>query len=90
MIAANHMMGRFNCDGEFFRAWNGDNTEGWAIIDCMMNIPLLYRATEETGDPRFAMAAIKHADKTMKYHVRPDGSCNHINEYIGDSKWLNS
>ncbi len=81
MIAANYMMGRFNCDGEFFRAWNGSNTEGWAIIDCMMNLPLLYRATEEIGDPRFAMAAIKHADKTMKYHVRPDGSCNHINEY---------
>lgn len=81
MIAVNHMMGRFNCDGEFFRAWNGNGTEGWAIIDCMMNIPLLYRATEETGDRRFASAAIKHADKTMQYHVRSDGSCNHINEY---------
>ncbi len=25
MIAANHMMGRYNCDGEFMRAWKGEN-----------------------------------------------------------------
>lgn len=82
LIAVNHMMGRYNCEGEFFRAWNGNNDKaGWAIIDCMMNIPLLYRASEELEDKRFEMAARKHADKTMKYHVRPDGSCNHINEY---------
>ena len=82
LIAVNHMMGRFNCDGEFFRAWNGGaDKAGWAIIDCMMNIPILYRASEELNDERFSMAARKHADKTMKYHVRPDGSCNHINEY---------
>jgi len=82
LIAANHMMGRYNCDGEFFKAWNGsDEFLGWAIIDCMMNIPILYRASEELKDKRFANAAIRFADKTMKYHVREDGSCNHINEY---------
>ena len=81
MIAANHMMGRYNCCGEFFRAWNDEGTEGWSIIDCMMNLPLLYRASEITGDKRFAMAAMKHADKTAMYHVREDGSCRHIVEY---------
>lgn len=86
LIAANHLMGRFNVDAGFLRAWNGgDNVKGWAIIDCMMNIPLLYRASEEVGDKRFSMVANIHADKTMKYHVRQDGSCNHINEYNPDT-----
>ena len=81
LVAANHMMGRFVCDGGFFRAWNGEECAGWAIIDCMMNLPLLYRASEEINDERYKVAAIRHADITMKYHVREDGSCNHINEY---------
>lgn len=82
LVAANHLMGRFNSDGGFIRAWNGgEDVKGWAIIDCMMNIPLLYRASEETEDDRFAMVANKHADKTMKFHIRADGSCHHIVEY---------
>ncbi len=80
LLAANTLMGRFNTDAGYIRAWNGDH-KGWAIIDCMMNIPMLFRASEIVDDDRFAMVAMRHADKTMKYHVRHDGSCNHINEY---------
>lgn len=82
--AANLLAGRFNLAGGFIRAWNdfgeGD-TRGWAIIDCMLNIPLLYWATEETGDPRFKQIAVKHADTAMDAFVRPDGSVNHIVEF---------
>jgi Glycosyl Hydrolase Family 88. len=82
--AANLLAGRFNLAGGFIRAWNdleeGD-TRGWAIIDCMLNIPLLYWATEETGDPRFRQMAMKHADTTMDAFVRPDGSVHHIVEF---------
>lgn len=81
LIAANHLMGRYNSNGEYIVAWNGEQNKGWAIIDCMMNIPLLYRASIELKDDRYAMIARNHANKTMKYHVREDGSCNHINEY---------
>lgn len=81
LIAANHLMGRFNCRANYFRAWNGKDVEGWAIIDCMMNLPLLYRASETINDDRFKYAAIKHADKTMTYQVREDGGCYHIVEY---------
>ena len=76
LLAANLLAGRFNPAG-FIRAWNDDHT-GWAIIDCMMNLNLLYRASEMTGDPRFRKIAMIHADTAMKYFVRPDGSCNHI------------
>ncbi|KAF6655228.1 glycoside hydrolase family 88 protein [Paenibacillus polymyxa] len=83
MHAANLLAGRYNLAGEFIRAWNdleGEDTRGWAIIDCMLNIPLLYWASEETGDPRFRQIAVKHADMTMNTFVRADGSVNHIVE----------
>lgn len=82
--AATLLAGRFNPAGGFIRAWNdledGD-TRGWAIIDCMFNIPLLYWATEETGDPRFRQIALRHADTAMTAFVRRDGSVNHIVEF---------
>ena len=72
---------RFNHDGGFIRSWNGRGMEGYACIDCMMNIPLLYWASEETGDQRFRQIAMHHADKTMENHVRGDGSVYHIIQY---------
>lgn len=75
--AATLLAGRFNAQAKFIRAWNGDKI-GWGIIDCMMNIPLLYWASDESGDPRFRYAAMTHADTAMTAFVRPDGSCNHI------------
>ena len=77
LYAADMLAGRFNPNG-FIRAWNGEGREGWAIVDCMMNLPLLYWATEITGDPRYRLIAMRHADTTMEHFVRPDGSCNHI------------
>lgn len=77
MFAANVLAGRFNPKGGFIRAWNG-NTDGWTIIDSMMNIPLLYRASGECNDTRFENVAKIHADTLMRTHIREDGSCNHI------------
>jgi unsaturated chondroitin disaccharide hydrolase len=84
MLAASNMAGRFNIAGRFIRAWNNwDNVDrrGYAIIDCMMNLPLLYWATKETTDPRFEMIARAHADTAMRDFVREDGSVNHIVVY---------
>lgn len=75
--AANILAGRFNVTGNFIRAWNGDRS-GWMIVDCLMNLSLLYWASEETGDPRFGMIARRHADTALEELLRPDGSCNHI------------
>ncbi len=44
------------------------------IIDCMMNLPLLYWAWKETEDPRFRHIAVNHADMAQTCFVRPDGS----------------
>ena len=74
--AANLLAGRFNPVG-YISAWN-QNRPGWAIIDCMMNLSLLYWASEETGDPRFGNIARVHADTTLREFLREDGSCDHI------------
>ncbi len=81
--AANILAGRFNPAGNYIRAWNnglweGHEVSGWMIIDCMMNIPILYWASQELNDPRYKHIAAAHARTAQKYIVRPDGSCNHI------------
>lgn len=85
--AANLLAGRFNPAGKFIRAWNdtADDTRGWAIIDCLMNLSLLYWASEETKDPRFRQIAMLHADTVQKNFVRPDGSVCHIVEFDPES-----
>ena len=75
--AATLLAGRYNPNGHFIRAWNGDKT-GWMIVDCLMNLSLLYWASDETGDPRYAEIAKNHADTALRVLLRPDGSCNHI------------
>lgn len=77
LAAANFLAGRYNPAGEFIRAWNWD-AYGWAIIDCMMNVSLLFWASRETNDPRYKHIAVKHADTAMKYFIREDGSVHHI------------
>lgn len=82
--AANLLAGRFNPVGKFIRAWDGlepNDTTGWAIIDCMFNIPLLYWASEEISDPRFAQIAKIHATTVMENFIRPNGSSEHIVEF---------
>lgn len=84
MHAANLLAGRFNLAGGFIRAWNDlpdSDTRGWAIIDCMFNISLLYWASEESNDPRFKQIAMRHADTVMENFIRPDGSVCHIVEF---------
>ncbi len=90
--AANMLAGRYNPAGRFLRAWNdqtaenetaewmksGGGVSGWMIVDCMMNIPLLYWAAGETKAPRYRHIAMNHAKTAQKYVVRPDGSCNHV------------
>ena len=51
------------------------------IIDNMMNLELLFKATELSGDKKYFDAAISHADRTLKEHFRADGSCWHVVDY---------
>lgn len=57
---------------------NKEDVSGGVIIDSMMNLPLLYWATLETGDTRFGDMAVRHANTILRYGLREDGSANHI------------
>lgn len=52
-------------------------SSGLAIVDCMMNLPLLFWASEVTGHPFYKRIAVEHADTTMKYFIRNDYSVMH-------------
>lgn len=82
LFAASTLFSRYNIAGDYIRAWNGivdgKETEGFSIIDCLMNLSLLYWASEEIGDDRFKKIAMRHMEMAMRDHIRPDGSINHI------------
>lgn len=73
-------------NGGFIRAWNGKKEgEGsnynWSIVDSLMNLPLLYWASQELDDDRFTRIAMAHADMTLRDHLRENGSVVHIAEH---------
>ena len=75
--------------GGFIRAWNhawqGLAVENFSIIDCLMNLPILYWASDVIGDDRFKRIAMDHADMAILDHLRPDGSVVHIVEHDRDT-----
>lgn len=75
--------------GGFIRAWNdswqGLAVENFSIIDCLMNLPILYWASDLIGDDRFKRIAMDHADMALLDHLRADGSIVHIVDHDRDS-----
>lgn len=57
--------------------FGGHNT----IMDNMINLELLFWASENGGSQHLKDIAISHADTTMRYHFRSDGSCYHVAIY---------
>ena len=78
--AAAMLASRFQSAGNYFRAWNIPG-ESVAIVDCLMNLPLLYWGSEVSGNPAWKQLAMAHADTALTEILRPDGSSNHIVEY---------
>ena len=57
--------------------FGGHNT----IMDNMINLEMLFWAAENGGSPEYADIARSHADTTMKYNFRPDGTSYHVAVY---------
>lgn len=65
-----------------WRSWNGEEVfEYPVIIDNMMNLELLFFASDKSGDNSFRDIAISHATQTMNNQIRPDGSHYHVTFY---------
>ena len=72
----------FNAKGNSIRAWGrldetaspiGEDmvqTDNMAIIDCLMNLPVLYWAGNETGNPKYREIAVRHADMALRQFIR--------------------
>jgi len=80
LMAAELLLSRYNGVAHVIQAW-GDLSDpeqsGRMIIDCNLNLPLLWWAARETGDKRFAHAADAHVEQAARLLVRPDHSTYH-------------
>lgn len=79
LMAANHLITRYHEKGEFIQAWGsvGADDNYRLIVDCLLNIPLLYWATEVTGDEKYRDIAYNHFITTISVCYREDGSTYH-------------
>ena len=77
--AADHLIKRYKEKGEFIQAWGDldDPTAYRLIIDCNLNVPLLFWATEVTGDLKYREIATKHLYTAASVVVREDSSTHH-------------
>lgn len=79
ILAAEKLLTRWQEKGQFLQAWGPYNSKEHYrfIIDCMLNIPLLYWASEETGDSKYKDIAQRHFETSCKYVIRDDASAFH-------------
>ncbi|MEM1358694.1 MAG: glycoside hydrolase family 76 protein [Bacteroidota bacterium] len=87
VTAANSLISRYDENRGLIESWSWRNELNWAypvIIDNMMNLELLFLATQLTGDDKYANIAKSHADQTMKNHFREDNSSFHVVSYNPD------
>ena len=81
--SAKTLITRFRTKTGTIRSWD-HRREKWAypvIIDNMMNLELLFAATQLSGDSSFYKIAVTHANTTMKNHFRADNSSYHVVDY---------
>ena len=84
IAAAYTLIRRFNERGDYLQAWDDDGIRKWAgrtNIDLMMNLALLYWASEMTGDARLADIATRHAQTSRLALIRGDGSTAHVADF---------
>lgn len=88
--AAKSLSTRFRPAAGILQSWNTDNPKQWqskrgwdcpVIIDNMMNLELLFKVSEMTGDDTYRNIAVSHADKTLANHYRADFSAYHVVDY---------
>ena len=79
-----NLCSRFNVQIGCIRSWDFGHWNYPVIIDNMMNLDLLFNATNLTGNQKYKQVAIKHAYTTMKHHFRPDFTSFHVVSYNDD------
>ena len=77
--AADKLVSRYQEKGGFIQAWGelGHKDHYRFIIDCLLNIPLLYWASNETKNDKYRKIAEKHFETSCNYVIRDDASAFH-------------
>lgn len=77
--AAGWLMKRYQPEGRFIQAWGAlDDPQAYRfIVDCLLNLPLLFRAHELTGEKWYYDAAYNHMCTAVKNIIRDDASTYH-------------
>ncbi|HSK12348.1 MAG TPA: hypothetical protein VK907_03985 [Phnomibacter sp.] len=81
ITSARSLATRFSPVTGCIRSWDSGKDDFLVIIDNMMNLELLFRAAEYTGDSSFYHIAVTHANTTLRHHFRPDFSSYHVLNY---------
>ena len=79
--SAKSLATRFSPAVGCIKSWDGKPNEYLVIIDNMMNLKLLFWATQVSGDSSFYKIAVTHANTTIKNHFRADNSSYHVLNY---------
>lgn len=84
--AAEKLVSRFHEKGEFIQAWGSleDTNNYRLIVDSLLNVPLLFWASEASGKSYYAEKAAAHVRTTLNVVVRDDYSTYHT--YYFDPK----
>ena len=79
LLAAENLIARFQKKGQFLQAWGklGAAENYRLIIDCLMNLPLLYWASDVTGDEKYRRIALAHTKTSLANLIRADHSTYH-------------
>lgn len=87
LTAATSLATRYRPQIQSIQSWNGGGRLHCpVIIDNMMNLELLYWASENGGDSRFRDIATAHANTTLKNHFRSDNSSYHVLDWDLEKK----
>ena len=85
LTSAASLASRYNPKVGTIRSWSNEMHPRWkqhiTIIDNMLNLELLFWASNHGGGSAYKDIAIKHAETTMKNHFRNDGTSWHVIEY---------
>lgn len=79
--SAKSLASRYSPIVKAIRSWDSDPDDFLVIIDNMMNLELLFWATEYSGDSTYYDIAVNHANTTLKNHFRQNFSTYHVVNY---------
>lgn len=74
VMAAKNLADRYRENGRYIQASGNVGANQRMIVDTLLNIPILYWVSEETGDEKYSEIAYSHFNTTLAVCFREDGS----------------